>query len=85
MELPESRDVSFVVRSGRLATYHLPVDVRVGGGVIQVHTNGVLHVGLVEVRCQVRWWGRVVRWVTDVVGTTAAEATRESVVMFHNV
>lgn len=57
-----------------------PVDVRVGGGVVQVHTNGALHVRLVEVRRQVGWGCRVIRWVTDVVGATAAEAMKVSVV-----
>jgi ketopantoate reductase len=57
-----------------------PVDVRVGGGVVQIHTNGALHVRLVEVRRQVGWGSRVIRWVTDVVGTTAAEAMKVSVV-----
>jgi hypothetical protein len=57
-----------------------PVDVRVGGSVVQVHTNGALHVRLVEVRRQVGWGSRVIRWVTDVVGTTAAEAMKVSVV-----
>jgi hypothetical protein len=60
-----------------------PVDVRVGSGVVQVHADGTLHVGLVEVWCQVGWWGRVVGWVTDVVGSTAAEAIGESVVLFN--
>jgi hypothetical protein len=58
----------------------LPVNVRVGGGVVQVHADGALHVSLVEVWCQVGRGSRVVRGVTDVVGTTAAEAMRESVV-----
>ena len=60
-----------------------PVDVRVGSGVVQVHTNGALHMGLVEVWCQVGRWCRVVRRVTDVVGSTPAEAIGESVVLLH--
>ena len=39
--------------------------------------------GLVEVWCQVGRWCRVVRRVTDVVGSTPAEAIGESVVLLH--
>lgn len=52
----------------------LIVDVAVGSRVVQVDTNGILYVCLVEVRSQVRRRRRVIAWVTDVVGTTAGEA-----------
>jgi hypothetical protein len=50
------------------------VNVVVRRGVVQVHSNGVLHVSLVEVWRQVRRRSRVIARVTDVVGTTAREA-----------
>jgi hypothetical protein len=52
----------------------LVVDIAVGCRVVEVDTNGILHVSLVEVRGEVRRWRRVIAWVTDVVGTTAGEA-----------
>ena len=63
-----------------LQDVYSPVDVRVGGGVVQVHTDGALHVSLVEIWCQVGWGSRVIRGMADIVGTAAAEAMRESVV-----
>jgi len=52
----------------------LVVDVAVGCRVVQVDTNGILHMCLVEVRGQVRRRRRVIARVTDIVGTTAGKA-----------
>ena len=52
----------------------LVVDVAVGSRVVQVDTNGILYMCLVEVRGQVRRRRRVIAGVTDIVGTTAGEA-----------
>lgn len=52
----------------------LVVDVAVGSRVVQVDTNGTLHMCLVEVWGQVRRRRRVIARVTDVVGTTTGEA-----------
>jgi hypothetical protein len=50
------------------------VNVIVRRGVVQVDSNGVLDVSLVEVWRQVRRRSRIVARVTDVVGATAREA-----------
>jgi hypothetical protein len=50
------------------------VNVIVRRGVVQVDSNGVLDVSLVEVWRQVRRRSRIVAWVTDVVSATAREA-----------
>jgi hypothetical protein len=52
----------------------LVVDVAVGCRVVQVDTNGILYICLIEVRGQVRRRRRVIAGVTDIVGTTAGEA-----------
>ena len=52
----------------------LVVDVAVGSRVVQVDTNGILYVCLIEVRSQVRRGRRVIAWVTDIVGATTGEA-----------
>ena len=52
----------------------LVVDVAVGSRVVEVDTNGILYVCLVEVRGQVRRRRRVIARVTDIVGTTAGKA-----------
>jgi hypothetical protein len=63
------------VRENEVArVLELVVDVAVGGRVVQVDTNGILHMCLVKVRSQVRRRRRVVAGVTDIVGTTAGEA-----------
>ena len=51
----------------------LIVDVAIGSRVVQVDTNGILYLCLIEVRGQVRRRGRVIAGVTDIVGTAAGE------------
>ena len=57
----------------------LVVDVAVGSRVVQVDTNGILYMCLVEVRGQVRRRRRVIAGVTDIVGSTTGEAVGLSV------
>lgn len=63
------------VRENEVArVLELVVDVAVGSRVVQVDTNGILYVCLIEVRSQVRRGRRVIAWVTDIVGATTGEA-----------
>jgi hypothetical protein len=71
----EILEVLAEVREDEVArVLELVVDIAVGSRVVQVDTNGILHIGLVEVRGQVRRRRRVIAGVTDIVGTTTGEA-----------
>ena len=71
----EILEVLAEVREDKIASVlELVVDVAVGSRVVQVDTNGILYICLIEVRGQVRRRRRVIAGVTDIVGTTAGEA-----------
>jgi hypothetical protein len=60
--------------SGNEGRLYSLVNVVVRRGVVQVDSNGVLYMSLVEVWRQVRRRSGIIAWVTDVVGATAREA-----------
>jgi hypothetical protein len=76
----EILEVLAEVREDKIASVlELVVDVAVGSRVVQVDTNGILYMCLVEVRGQVRRRRRVIAGVTDIVGSTTGEAVGLSV------
>ena len=76
----EILEVLAEVREDKVASVlELVVDVAVGSRVVQVDTDGILYVCLVEVRGQVRRRSRVIAGVTDIVGSTTGEAVGLSV------